>query len=294
MCQGLVADLVKSGTVSKNEADLILAGALSRSGRTRESIDLVLAHGAKAKDLERALVAAQILLEKGEAAQALDVLDKLPDSAKHRAGILSSMVALCMDLDDRGQAAQLLKSAVRGGGSKSGGDMSVVWRKTAEFHLSGDEPSVAAQSLEELLKMEPNNIQTQAQLVLAYAKFDLSKALAVSRKLPKFAAHDHVVDIEALEDSSFVSTKYGAKAKRPGDPTSPKARAADDEACAEAAKNKKKRKKKKRLPKNPNVEPDPERWLPSDSAPGLHCSSSLVTIFLATLLSIILNSTSTS
>jgi len=39
---------------------------------------------------------------------------------------------------------------------------------------------------------------------------------------------------------------------------------------------------------------DPERWLPSDSAPGLHCSSSMAIIFLAILLSIILNSTSTS
>ena len=65
----------------------------------------------------------------------------------------------------------------------------VVWRKTAEFHLkdSDSEPSVAAQALEELLKMEPNNLATQAQLVLAYAKFDLAKALAVSKKLPKFS-----------------------------------------------------------------------------------------------------------
>lgn len=72
------------------------------------------------------------------------------------------------------------------------------------IYCRGDEPSVAAQSLEELLKMEPNNLQTQAQLVLAYAKFDLAKALAVSKKLPKFSYQGGVVDIEALEESSFV------------------------------------------------------------------------------------------
>ena len=72
------------------------------------------------------------------------------------------------------------------------------------YDCRGDEPSVAAQSLEELLKMEPNNLQTQAQLVLAYAKFDLSKALAVSKKLPKFSYQGGVVDIDALEESSFV------------------------------------------------------------------------------------------
>ena len=261
LCQDLVEELVTKGIVQRDEGDMILAGALSRSGRTKDAINLVLANGSKAKDVERALIAAQILLEKQDFGGALEVLEKLPDSAKFRAGILSAMVTLCMAMDDRARAANLLKSAVKQSKSSST-DMSVVWRKTAEFHLKGDEPSVAAQSLEELLKMEPNNIQTQAQLVLAYAKFDLSKALAVSKKLPKFAAGD-VIDIEALEESSFVSTKY-AKSKKPGDPTSPKAR----EVVQEATKKKKQRKRKKKLPKNLNVEPDPERWLPKRERTG--------------------------
>ena len=65
--------------------------------------------------------------------------------------------------------------------------MSIVWRKTAEFHLKGNDPSVAAQSLEELLKTDPGDKQTLAQLVLAYAKFDLKKALEASKKLPDFS-----------------------------------------------------------------------------------------------------------
>ncbi len=52
--------------------------------------------------------------------------------------------------------------------------MNVVWRKTAEFHMSSGEPEVAAQSLEEMLRVS-SDLRTLAQLVLAYAKFDLNK-----------------------------------------------------------------------------------------------------------------------
>ena len=81
--------------------------------------------------------------------------------------------------------------------------MAVVWRKTAEFHLnSGNlnfnsfqekkskkishvfgfqniflwpgDAKVAAQSLEEMLRVSPD-LRTLAQLVLAYAKFDLKQ-----------------------------------------------------------------------------------------------------------------------
>jgi len=274
LCKDLIKGLVASGALTQAEGDMIVAGAFSRSGRTKDAIDLVLGAGrANVKDMEKALIAAQILLEKGDKKEALEVLSSLPDASKFRSGVLSTMVTLCLALEDRPGAAEILKSAVNYQQKKSGNETmsAVVWRKTAEFHLSGDEPSVAAHSLEELLKMEPNNLQTQAQLVLAYAKFDLAKALAVSKKLPKFSYQGSVVDIEALEESSFVSTKY-AKAKKVGGadgPMSPKARATAAVSDEAAAKKKKKSKKnKKRLPKNLNVEPDPERWIPKRERVG--------------------------
>ena len=82
--------------------------------------------------------------------------------------------------------------------------MKIVWRKTAEFHLKGDEPSVAAKSLEELLKSNPNDKTTLAQLVLAYAKFDLKKAMEMSKKLPDFAANK-AIDVDNLEASATLS-----------------------------------------------------------------------------------------
>ena len=141
------------------------------------------------------------------------------------AGVLSALVTMCLAVEKRPKAAQLLKEAVvsmkKGGSKARSTDMSMIWRKTAEFHLKGDEPSVASQSLEELLKVDPNNVQTLAQLVLAYAKYDLKKALEVSKKLPKFTEQSKI-DVDVLESSSFVSAKYGKKTPKPGDPVTPK------------------------------------------------------------------------
>ena len=86
--------------------------------------------------------------------------------------------------------------------------MKLVWRKTAEFHLKGDEPSVAAKSLEELLKSNPKDKTTLAQLVLAYAKFDLGKAMEMSKRLPDFASK--AIDVDSLETSATLS-RYGKK-----------------------------------------------------------------------------------
>merc|ERR1711874_167487 len=111
-----------------------------------------------------------------------------------------------------GKAAKLLKEAVTSATkqkSTNSKDMNLVYRKTAEFHLKGDEPSVAAKSLEELLKSNPKDKTTLAQLVLAYAKFDLKKAMEISKKLPDFVSKS--VDVDVLESSATMS-RYGKKA----------------------------------------------------------------------------------
>lgn len=52
----------------------------------------------------------------------------------------------------------------------STGDLSTLWRQAADFHLRGGEPDVAAKSLEELLRINPDDKKTLAQLVMAYAQ----------------------------------------------------------------------------------------------------------------------------
>jgi hypothetical protein len=52
----------------------------------------------------------------------------------------------------------------------STGDLGTLWRQAADFHLRGGEPDVAAKSLEELLRINPGDRKTLAQLVVAYAQ----------------------------------------------------------------------------------------------------------------------------
>jgi len=263
LCTTLINDLAGSfeNHYDQDDRDLIVAGVLARSGKVKESVDLLLKD--KKDDMERILIAAQVLLEKGDVTDALTTLEKLPDNVKHRTGLLSSMVALYCANNERPKAAKLLKEAVTSATKlkTNAEDMKLVWRKTAEFHLKGDEPSVAAKSLEELLKSNPKDKTTLAQLVLAYAKFDLAKAMEMSKRLPDFAAK--AVDVDSLETSATLS-KYG---KKTVGLSSPKPQTPE---AAEMSKAKKKKKRKKKLPKNynPNVDPDPERWVPRRERQG--------------------------
>ena len=117
------------------------------------------------------------------------------------------------------------------------------------------------EQLEELLKSNPKDKTTLAQLVLAYAKFDLKKAMEISKKLPDFVSKS--VDVDALESSATMS-RYGKKATI----GSPKPQT--PEQVSEETKKKRRKKRKKRLPKsfNPNVDPDPERWVPRRERTG--------------------------
>jgi signal recognition particle subunit SRP72 len=146
--------------------------------------------------------------------------------------------------------------------------MAVIWRKTADFHMQGDQPQVAAQALEELLKADPSSKQTMAQLVLAYARFDLKRALEASKRLPDF--RQGAVDVDALEAAAFMGVKYVKKAKAAGAASPVPGKTTSPTLEGEAAKKKKTRKRKKRLPKNynPEVDPDPERWLPKRERTG--------------------------
>ena len=78
--------------------------------------------------------------------------------------------------------------------------MATVWRKTAEFHLKTGEAKVAAESLEELQRLEPS-LTTLAQLVTAYAKCDLGQKVLLllsdimKNRLIYACAEDEAFDI---------------------------------------------------------------------------------------------------
>jgi len=265
LCKELVNTLDKSTVPDR---DLIIAGALSKAGKHSEAVSVLLSTSSPSPLI--LLTCAHILLSAGDLVQATATLSRLPPDWQYRVGVLSTLVTLHLAKDNRDAAADLLKSAVEwnkksGAAASSGTSMAIVWRKTAEFHLKSGEAATAAQSLEELQKLEPG-LSTLAQLVLAYARFDLARALVVSKKLPPFSAGS--VDVDTLESGSWaMGAKQFKKTPRPGGEKTPKT-GTDDTMLVN---KKKKQKKKKRLPKNynPNVDPDPERWLPKRERTGL-------------------------
>jgi len=266
LCKQLVAELEPKPA----DSTLIVAAALARAGRHGEAVKALMT-GQAAKDPVTVLTAAQILLSAGEVGKATSLLSSLPADWKFRVGLLSAMVCLHLALDHRTEAAALLKEAVEWNkkcGKTGGSDMAVVWRKTAEFHLKSGEAEVAAESLKELQKLEPS-LTTLAQLVTAYAKFDLGKALETSKMLPPFKPPTNL-DVDSLEAGSWSGRQFKIAGKTPkaGAEKTPKAEDTEDGLLVKKKRNKR---RKKKLPKNynPNVDPDPERWLPKRERTGL-------------------------
>ncbi|XP_023323895.1 signal recognition particle subunit SRP72 isoform X1 [Eurytemora carolleeae] len=258
LCKQLVDQLDNNILTDRQ---LIIAGVLAKSGKYVEAVEQL--EGTSSP--ENTLTAVQVLLTAGEVTKAVSKLEGLPVDWKYKHGVLSTLVSLYLSIQDRNSAATLLKEATEWNMKKKVSntkEMSIVWRKTAEFHLKSGEASVAAKSLEEMLKVK-SDLRTLAQLVLAYAKFDLNKAMQAAKKLPAFDEDTLNIDIQALEDSAFSMGKNLKRA--PITPRTPK----KDE--GEGVVKKKNKKKKKRLPKNynPNVTPDPERWIPRKERTGL-------------------------
>lgn len=174
---------------------------------------------------------------------------------------MSAIVSLLIGTDNQAAASGILKESVEWYRKNkiADSDLSDMWRQAANFHLRGGEAETAASSLEELLKCNPNDEKILAQLVIAYAKFNMKKAQETSKRLPALDSLTNANEIDALEASNWMmSTKAVKKTVNRGDqsPSTP---------GSEPQKKKRShRKRKGKLPKsyNADVPPDPERWLP--------------------------------
>lgn len=194
---------------------------------------------------------------------AIEQFQSLPNKYKYQPGIVSAIVSLLLGLERKSAASDVLKETVdwyKQNKSASAGDLSDMWRQAANFHLRDGEAKTAASSLEELLKANPEDVKVLAQLVIAYAKYDSTKAQQASKRLPALDSLTNSAEIDTLEATNWMmSTKAAKKSvatKSDQSPSTP---------GSEPAKRKRThRKRKPRLPKSYNAEvaPDPERWLP--------------------------------
>lgn len=139
------------------------------------------------------------------------MLESLGESG-YRPGIISALVTLHLAENNRDKASIVFKNAVdwyRNKKNSKSGDLSALWRQAADFHLRSGEPQVAANSLEELRRINPGDNKTLAQLVIAYSQFDRVKAQSLSKDLPPLKS----ADVEFLENSNWMmGTKVMKKA----------------------------------------------------------------------------------
>ncbi|XP_068239002.1 signal recognition particle subunit SRP72 [Palaemon carinicauda] len=251
------------------ECDVILAALLGREGKTTEAQE-VLEKVAKAHPSEAvniSLMATQILLNQGDKIGACSMLMNLEEIERYRQGIVSALVTLYLASGDRERAANILRQAVEWHkkNKTSSVQLAELWRHAADFHIRGGDAPTAAASLLELRKINPKDVNTLAQLITAYAQYDVTAAQSLSRELPPVNSIAPDLDVEALEASLgqryFKKLHQGRGEASPSSPASPKSAVTP----ADVKKTKSKKKKRKpRLPKdyNPNITPDPERWLP--------------------------------
>uniref|UniRef100_A0A0A9WRU6 Signal recognition particle subunit SRP72 n=2 Tax=Lygus hesperus TaxID=30085 RepID=A0A0A9WRU6_LYGHE len=251
-------ELVKKQPSTEESAVLMKAAILSRESKSSMAIKMLEEFAKKRPQskLKMKLSIVQLLLNEGKVKDACKTLEGL-DNDMFKPAIVSALVSMYMEMGSPEDASRILEKAVswnRKNKSTSAGDLSALWRHAADLHLRNGQPEIAAASLEELLKINPNDTVTLAQLIVAYAQFNPNKANQLSEKLPGLVDFTPNMDTDALESSSWM---MGLKVMK-------KAAKTDPSPGTPLIKKKSSSKKKKRLPKNynPNVDPDPERWLP--------------------------------
>ncbi|KAH8409676.1 hypothetical protein KR222_001561 [Zaprionus bogoriensis] len=264
--QQLTQKLVQSYPQVEFEALLVRCSQLAKDKKHKEAIELLqkFASANKTHEFVSKFAIIQLQLLQGNRKDAIETLLSLGE-AKYKPGIVSALVSLYLGTDNKPAAAGILKSAVDWykQNNVSSGDLSDMWRQAAEFHLRGGASETAASSLEELLKLKPNDMKVLAQLVIAYAQFNPKRALEISKRLPKLETLTTASEIDALEAANWVmSTKAAKKTAGAKVEPSPGTPAAEKKTTH--------RKRKGKLPKNYNAEvaPDPERWLPKYERTG--------------------------
>lgn len=161
------------------------------------------------------LCCAQLYLTQGERLQACQVLENLGDDS-YRPGVVGALITLYLNSGKEDVALKVFERTVdwyKKHNVKKG-DLSEMWRQAAEFHIRNGHPQVAANSLEELLRVNPKDKKTVAQLILAYAKFDPARVLELRKQLPEIKALSAGVDLENVENPSWINVRKSTPSKQ--------------------------------------------------------------------------------
>lgn len=249
---------------NERQIDLLLVSAalLFNEKQTAGSVKLLedaIGRGSYTVDEKLQLVfcLAQLYLEQKDYKSCIRALKSL-DELTYRLAVISAIVALELVLKNHPNAVAFLQESIdwlrKNSTDKSA--LYVLYKETSSIMIANNDSKNAISMLEELRKANPSDPKLIVSLINAYSRVNMAKAKELAKELPQIERLIAEVDIESLESSSWsAGVKYVKKTL---------VAAGDSLAKKGEGKTKKKRKRKIRLPKNynPNVKPDPERWLP--------------------------------
>ncbi|XP_070540051.1 signal recognition particle subunit SRP72-like [Ptychodera flava] len=206
------------------------------------------------------LTLAQLHLSQGNIGQAYEALHSI-EELQHKPGMVSTLVCLCVSLENVDAAIEILDAAVQYYRENQISEkiLHVLLKENADFKLKRGRSKEATDMLEDLRSANPDDTRTLAQLISAYAKFNPTKAEELSEELPSVAESSEDLDLDKLENTPFLfGSKYLKKVTKPDKPET------TDKKPVDLIQKKKKKKRRGKLPKSydPNSDPDPERWLP--------------------------------
>ncbi|KAK4871554.1 hypothetical protein RN001_015678 [Aquatica leii] len=263
-CNKLCKNIEETWPKLALKARVTHALSLTRSENFNKAIDLLNKYEPKTHEekLYVKLVMVHLLLMQGEQAEACRILESM-DADSYKPAIVGALITLYLGMKKKETALKVFERTVdwyRENNVK--GDLSSMWRQAADFHMRNGQAIVAANSLEELLRYNPNDHKAVAQLALAYMQFDKKKAGELIDRLPKLQKKLSESEIDVLENASWITLKKTVH-KVESAPSTPKTDTLDQ-------KKKRNKKRKPKFPKNydASATPDPERWLPKYERSG--------------------------
>lgn len=194
----------------------------------------------------------------------LEILSKLPENLRFSPAITSLIVNLHMALGNLPKALETLKTAVNYANQQKMDEKTIrqLLERAATLLMDHGQVKESIEYLEKLHSMSPDDTRTTSRLIRAYISVGDPKAeQLMSKFIPSMDKAG--LNVDELEENDWViySQKYKQKKEA-------KKEAEDEDEQIITGKRKRglkrKRKRKPILPKNfdPNVPPDPERWLP--------------------------------
>merc|ERR1719427_1061911 len=259
---------------------LIQAAMLCREKNLSEAIKFLLSYIETHSDPEFygnldmtnvKLALIQMMLQNEQIREACELLESMEEIC-YKPAIVSLLVTLYKQQGGNLDAiSQLFDRAIKWNmlSKENKADLTVIMWKCALFHVQHKNNQEAAQVLEKMLSMDPNNVKVMAQLIFAYSKLNREKAHQISERLPSLSELSIEVNVDELE-AAASAPRYIKRQKEKkmettegGDQVAKKLDVVS-ERSQQMIKTKKKKKKKNPAPKHFQAEfvPDPERWVP--------------------------------